>query len=94
MSELVAARPVKTKEELVAETKATLRRAMSSSGQTPSRRERRSSGSVDRPARPAPVKRKPDRPRLEVLEPSKELKREDSKTLRYITVFILRYNNY
>ena len=73
-------KPVKSKEEMVAETKATLRRAISShdSGR-PAKKERRSSESVDR--KQTPVRRRQEKVRVEQTE-AKEVKPQDNKSLR------------
>merc|ERR1719308_355461 len=83
--EAIQRKPVKTKEEMVAETKATLRRAISShDGGRPAKKERRSSESVER--RYPVVKKRQDKIRFDPpLEP-KESKTPDNKSLRSMVV--------
>ena len=78
--EAIQRKPVKTKEEMVAETKATLRRAISShdSGR-PAKKERRSSESVER--KQPVVRRKHEKLKVEHVE-VKEIKPQDNKSLR------------
>jgi len=82
--EALQRKPVKSKEEMVAETKATLRRAISShdSGR-PAKKERRSSESVDR--KQTPVRRRQEKVRVEHTE-VKEVKPQDNKSLRSMVV--------
>ena len=79
IEDLIKKRPIKSKEEMIAEAKAALRRSVSSyDGYKPSKRERRSSDSVDR--KPAPIRRKIEKPVQEYVE-VKETKSSD-KALR------------
>ena len=78
--EAIQRKPVKTKEEMVAETKATLRRAISSrDGGRPSKKERRSSESVER--KQPVVRRKQEKLKVEHVE-VRENKPQDNKSLR------------
>ena len=79
IEDLIKKRPIKSKEEMVAEAKAALRRSVSSTYDSrPSKRERRNSDSTDR--KPVPIKRKPEKPKPDPIE-IKETKSSD-KTLR------------
>ena len=84
MEDIIKKRPVKSREEMVAETKAALRRSVSSQDSIKSsKRERRSSESSDR--RPTPVKRKTaERPvtDYEVKEP-----KTDNTNLRFDYIY-------
>ena len=80
MEDLIKKRPIKTKEEMVAEAKAALRRSVSGQDR-PSKRERRSS---DTERRPTPIKRKPEKPRPEPVD-AKETKSSD-KALRSMVI--------
>eukprot|EP00092_Neocalanus_flemingeri_P057326 GFUD01068113.1.p1 GENE.GFUD01068113.1~~GFUD01068113.1.p1 ORF type:complete len:1909 (-),score=640.60 GFUD01068113.1:4-5181(-) len=81
--EAIQRQPVKSKEEMVAETKATLRRAISShESERPAKKERRSSESVER--KQQVVRRKQEKVRMEPVE--KEVKTPDSKSLRSVVV--------
>ena len=84
IDDLIKKRPVKSKEEMVAEAKAALRRSVSSQEwDRPSKRERRNSGSTDR--RPVPIRRKIEKPRPEPMEEVIERKSSD-KSLRSMVV--------
>ena len=83
IGDIIKKRPVKSREEMVAETKAALRRSVSTQdGFRSQKRERRSSESIDR--RPTPVKRKPvEKPVVEY--EYKEPKHSDnSSALRFV----------
>jgi len=82
--ESIQRQPIKSKEEMVAETKATLRRAISThdSGR-PAKKERRSSESTER--RQPVVRKRIEKAKPEYIE-TKESKTEDSKSLRSIVV--------
>ena len=82
IEDLIRKRPIKSKEEMVAEAKAALRRSVSSyDGVRPSKRERRSSDSIDR--KPAPVRRKIEKPKQQEYVEVKETKSSD-EALRYM----------
>ena len=82
IEDLIKKRPIKSKEEMVAEAKAALRRSVSSyDGHRPSKRERRSSDSIDR--KPVPVRRKIEKPKQQEYVEVKETKSSD-KALRYL----------
>ena len=82
IGDIIKKRPVKSREEMVAETKAALRRSVSTQDSfRPQKRERRNSESTDR--RPTPVKRKPvEKPVVEY--EYKEPKHSDSIALRFV----------
>ena len=88
IGDIIKKRPVKSREEMVAETKAALRRSVSTQDSFRShKRERRSSESTDR--RPTPVKRKPvEKPAVEF--EYKETKHSDNSALRFVTEFVQR----
>ena len=84
IEDLIKKRPVKSKEEMVAEAKAALRRSVSSQEwERPSKRERRNSGSMDR--KPVPIRRKIEKPRPDPMEEVRETKSSD-KSLRSMVV--------
>ena len=84
IEDLIKKRPVKSKEEMVAEAKAALRRSVSSQEwDRPSKRERRNSGSMDR--KPVPIRRKIEKPRPDPMEEVRENKSSD-KSLRSMVV--------
>ena len=81
IEDLIKKRPVKSREEMVAETKAALRRSVSSQDSVrANKRERRSSESTDR--RPTPVKRKPVEKTVTDYE-YKEAKTSDISSFRF-----------
>ena len=84
IEDLIKKRPVKSKEEMVAEAKAALRRSVSSQEwDRPSKRERRNSGSMER--KQVPIRRKIEKLRPEPFEETKETKSSD-KSLRSMVV--------
>ena len=80
MEDLIKKRPIKTKEEMVAEAKAALRRSVSHQDSRPERKRRIS----ETERRQTPIKRKPEKPKPEPFE-VKEVKSSD-KALRSMVV--------
>ena len=84
IEDLIKKRPIKTKEEMVAEAKAALRRSVSThDSYRPSKRERRNSESTEK--RNIVIKRKIERTKPEPVEPFKDNKSTD-KNLRSMVV--------
>ena len=80
MEDLIKKRPIKTKEEMVAEAKAALRRSVSHQDSRPERKRRIS----ETERRQTPIKRKPEKPKPEPFD-MKESKSSD-KALRSMVV--------